>query len=578
MKTSILLRTFAIVTAATMLFFGVLFAALYQSSVRVLKEEAISSATVNMDMIRFYLGSRMDLLNEYIYQFMSSPELSSESPDQIKAFFERTTPLESSIGTRLLLIDGELQAIDAPYILSSMKINTEFYRLLSQRDRLVITEPYYSHLVASRTVAAVRSRIEPATGREIVLIFEIRLDRLFDELNQKLASGKTLVVLSTKGKTVYLPTYTSLLSGLVAREGMIDLPEEIQSQLMSLKIGVNSTALGGRKVMIEKLRYDELWNLYIIVDSNQFYAAANQLIRSFVQYGVPAALLLIAVCMIVSASVTRPIKRLVRQVDQLHPQDGQLRLQSPSQDEVGTLAASFNSLLNRLQQANEDRERMEHSHFQMEYKVLQSQIQPHFLFNVHMCIDGLLERGETKKARDMLSSLDALLRNSTDKAQSIVSLSDEMHMLEQYLSLQLIRSGHSFDYAIGDWSHWSEVRVPKLLLQPIVENALYHGLSAITWRGRVTVDFEEIDQQLHIFIRDNGAGMPTEELRRIEANLSGRPSQRGMVSIGLTNVRSRIKRLYGSTCDLYVFSRENLGTTVELVINIHLAEDHFEPN
>ena len=84
------------------------------------------------------------------------------------------------------------------------------------------------------------------------------------------------------------------------------------------------------------------------------------------------------------------------------------------------------------------------------------------------------------------------------------------------------------------------------------------------------MDFEEIDEQLHIFISDNGSGMHSEELHRIEANLPGKPSQRGMVSIGLSNVRSRIKRLYGENCDLYVSSRKNLGTTVELVINIHL--------
>lgn len=578
MKTSILLRTFAIVTAATMLFFGALSVVLYQTSVRVLKEEALSSAAVSMEMIRSYLDSRMASLNEYIYQFMSAPELRSNSVAQIEDYFHRTTPLASSIGTRILLVDGELQALDAPYVLSSMEIDLDFYRSLVQRDRLLITEPYYSRLIAARTMAAVRSHVDPATGREIVLICELDLNWMFDELNQKLASDETLVVLSTAGKTVYFLAYTPLLDGLVANESLIDLPESIQTQLMSLKLGVSSTALAQRQVMIEKLRYDKLWNLYIIVDTDQFYAAAHHLVRSFVLCSVPAALLLIAVCMIISARVTRPIKRLAKQVDQLNPQDGQLRLQCPTNDEVGTLAKSFNSLLNRLEQANQDRERMERSHFQMEYKVLQSQIQPHFLFNVHMCIDGLLEQGQVEKARDMLSSLDSLLRNSTDKAQNIVSLSDEMNMLQQYLTLQLIRSGHSFDYFISDWSPWAEVRVPKLLLQPIVENALYHGLSTITWRGRIEVDFEEIDEQLHIFIRDNGSGMPSEELHRIEANLSGRPSQRGMVSIGLTNVRSRIKRLYGSTCDLYVFSRENLGTTVELVINIHLAEDRFEPN
>lgn len=567
MKRSILIRTFIIVTAATLLMFGALFSALRHTSVDALKKQATANASADLEMIQTYLGSVMNGVSEYAYLFMTGAELSLDNEQRI-AYFHRFTSSDIAITTRLLLVDGEIVALDLPITLASMSLDSAFYQGLSKHGRLVTTAPYYSRLTATRTVAVVRSMIDSKTGSEIVLVLEIGTRDFFDKLTKRLAQLETLVVLDGAGETIYFLPTSPLLSGLIASGSVLDIGPDTRAALSSLPQGVQEVSLNGRRVIVERLKYADQWNLYFLVDTDQFYAAANALIRSFLLLAGLAAVVFVFVCVAVSAGVIRPIRTLSRQADALSPGAGALRLTRTGHEELDRLADSFNSLLERLEEAGAARERIERSHYQMEYKVLQSQIQPHFLFNIHMCVDGLLENGDVQKAREMLSALDALLRDSTDKTESIVPLQTEMDMLSRYLALQKMRMGDQMDVSVGDWSPYRDMPVPKLLLQPIVENAIQHGLAGLSWRGRIEITFDRIDGKLHIFIRDNGRGIDAETLKKLETGEAlFPPSQRGMVSIGLSNVRSRIKSMYGEECGMYIFSRENLGTTVELVID-----------
>ena len=232
------------------------------------------------------------------------------------------------------------------------------------------------------------------------------------------------------------------------------------------------------------------------------------MMRSYKLIGATALILLVLVSVIISNSIIRPVKQLSLQVDSLSPKSNILRLSVHREDEIGRLASSFNNLLNRLQEANREKANIERIRFELEYKVLQSQIQPHFLFNIHMCINSLLEQGKTEDARCMLLALDSLLRVSTDKIGQEITLKEELDTIKQYITLQQMRLGDTFDINIGDWESYAKVKVPKLLLQPIVENSIYHGFANIDRRGEIRINFTEIDGYLHIIVEDNGCGMP----------------------------------------------------------------------
>lgn len=206
----------------------------------------------------------------------------------------------------------------------------------------------------------------------------------------------------------------------------------------------------------------------------------------------------------------------------------------------------------------------------MEYKALQSQIQPHFLFNTLLCVSACLQQGKTDEAQRLLSDLDALLRASTDKYGEAWTLRDEMALLSRYVGIQQTRYGNCFDVITGDFAPYADYLLPKLLLQPIVENAIYHGMAALGRRGEIRIRFEPLeDGMLDILIEDSGRGMTREQVEKIFSDTEKNAVKndgRGMVSIGLQNVRQRIEQFYGPGCSLYVRSREGIGTTVEVII------------
>lgn len=565
MKHSILIRTLIIVTVATLLFFAAGFATLSVTSLRAMQDETIAHAADKIALFQTYISSQTTMVYEYISQFMVGAESRVSSTLELTQFFKECKPQNGLLRTRLLIFDGKIITADTPNTLWKMVVDADYYKSLVSGRRLKVTEPFYSRLCSARAIAIGCSQI--LDGHEVGLICEIATENLFDNLNNKLSADETLIVMTTAGNTVYFDRNTSLLKGRTAHGNMIDMDESTKEMLMSLPLGTQEIDYQGRKMISETQRLDERWNITILMNNDHFYQAVNKLRSRYFIYGLPAVALLIGVCFAVSASITEPIKNLTRQID-VQPGDwGYTKLVCHSKDEIGRLADSFNHLLQRLEQASREKEEIERANFKMEYKVLQSQIQPHFLFNVHMCIDSLLDQGKTEQARKMLSSLDALLHNSTDKLQSLISLKDEMKMLEQYIDLQKQRSGDTFDMDFGNWEAYQTIEVPKLLLQPIVENSLRHGLSNIAFRGTISLRFDQIDDMLHIFICDNGRGISSDELLAIQQGKEQNTNTNGMVSIGLSNVRSRIKAVYGANGNLYISSRLNLGTTVEIVFD-----------
>ena len=145
------------------------------------------------------------------------------------------------------------------------------------------------------------------------------------------------------------------------------------------------------------------------------------------------------------------------------------------------------------ERAAEKKAEAERNYFQMEYKALQSQIQPHFLFNTLLCVSACLHQGKTDEAQRLLSDLDALLRASTDKYGEAWTLRDEMALLSRYVGIQQTRYGKCFDVITGDFAPYADYLLPKLLLQPIVENAIYHGMAALGRRGEIHIRFEPLE-------------------------------------------------------------------------------------
>jgi len=205
---------------------------------------------------------------------------------------------------------------------------------------------------------------------------------------------------------------------------------------------------------------------------------------------------------------------------------------------------------------------------QAELDALQSQINPHFLYNTLDTIRGQAEVHGLSDIGQMSLSLSKLFRYSISNHNSFVFLREELDNIENYLLIQHLRFGDKFEKISRIEEDALQYKVPKLLIQPLVENAVHHGLEPKLERGSLVISAYITQSQLIINVQDNGVGIPPEKLVSINETLAGNASairnkDKG-VSIGMTNVNARIKLLFGDDYGITVFSTLGAGTNVQI--------------
>lgn len=202
--------------------------------------------------------------------------------------------------------------------------------------------------------------------------------------------------------------------------------------------------------------------------------------------------------------------------------------------------------------------------------MLQSQINPHFLYNTLECIRGQALLHNEEEIAQTAKALSLFFRYSISGKTSIVTIGEELDNIKNYIQIQRFRFSERFSVEIDvEDSSLTNVMIPKLTLQPILENSIIHGFSDIVSDGILTIRVKRVSQNVSIEISDNGKGMRIGQLNRIYRQLNGQKEEAeasGRVGIGLQNVDRRIKLLFGDEYGLSLNSCLGMGTTVEVFI------------
>lgn len=210
---------------------------------------------------------------------------------------------------------------------------------------------------------------------------------------------------------------------------------------------------------------------------------------------------------------------------------------------------------------------------QAKIAALQSQINPHFLYNTLECIRSEALLYECQSIADMAKALAAFFRYSISKKENIVTVRDELRNIENYFMIQSYRFENKFSFDIKVSQEDEEIynyQVPKLSLQPIVENAIFHGLETKATDGKVTIRAYTTDQELVMVISDNGVGIAPDMLLqmqnalRTQGQINMHKSSEHGNGIALYNVNQRIKLLFGESYGLHIYSTKGMGTDVEI--------------
>ena len=265
-----------------------------------------------------------------------------------------------------------------------------------------------------------------------------------------------------------------------------------------------------------------------------------------------------------TSTVTAPIQRLVDKMKSASAGKLDISVSYSSNDELAVLYNQFNLMMEKIQTLLNDIYEEQNAKQKMEVQLLQSQINPHFLYNTLNTIKSLIELDMKETAVKAVSAMSTFYRNSLSKGQFIIPLRQELILTEQYLYIQNLRYMDFVDYEITYESSWEDhgAEIPKLTIQPVVENIFVHGLTNQMCHIHLNVSIK--NNTIYISISDNGSGIPREKLT--ELNRSIRDFKTARYSFGLPSINHRISLLYGENYGLTIKSSPENGTTVTIAI------------
>ena len=290
------------------------------------------------------------------------------------------------------------------------------------------------------------------------------------------------------------------------------------------------------------------------------------------------ALLFIIISIILSRYLIKPITQLSKTMASHHEH----RLISDSRyllrnDEIGILYNEYNNMLEEINQYVKEQYQNKLITLDSQMKSLEAQINSHFLYNTLEAINSIAEIEEIDSISQMSLALGNMFRYSIKTQSELVSVCDELNHVNDYMCIQKIRFDNKFDVVFDIKESIYPIKVLKLILQPIVENALYHGLERCSTKGTITIRSYTLEEHIFFEVSDNGVGMNALQLQNIRKKLA-EPAHftelghRNKQSIGLKNIHSRIELYYGQGYGLSVYSEEKYGTTITIKLPILKSE------
>lgn len=322
------------------------------------------------------------------------------------------------------------------------------------------------------------------------------------------------------------------------------------------------------------------WVLVHSVPLEELTERADFVRRVTVMVFVGVVVASILIFALFSLRVTRPLKRLSRLMKHVEMGQFNVDLQVQSKDEIGALANSFNSMVATIRELIQRNYHIEIRQKEAELYALQSQINPHFMYNTLETISMAVEEGEKEAVVEMVTLLGRMLRFSVGNKSKFVTIAQEVQHVRDYLTIQKFRFEDrlAFDIAYALEADGESLYTPKFVLQPIVENAIKYGLEARKGLELHIAVGEEFGarsgkRDLVFRVRDNGPGIPAERLEELERTiredaLAGRDS-----GFGLSNVNARIVMLHGPDYGVQLHSIHGIGTEVAIRIPVTTASE-----
>ncbi|WP_029192602.1 cache domain-containing sensor histidine kinase [Paenibacillus harenae] len=428
-------------------------------------------------------------------------------------------------------------------------------------DRNVTTHANYRD---NEVVSVVRAIQDPDTQRtQGVVLIDLKL-RVVAETVRNVRLGKSgyLMVINDVGEQIYAPQNSKIGSvdtALLGRQPSGTFSQTVNGQELQFiyqkSAFTNWTTVG----------------VFDIQDSTQEIRDINLYLIFFV---FVVCMLGIAASYYLSHSISRPILQLSSFMRKVEEGNMSIRIPEEREDEVGMLGRSFNKMLSQITRLLSQVWEEQRLKREAELRSLQAHIQPHFLYNTLDTIQWLARKDGAQQAAEMVEALSRLFRIGLSKGREIIPLADEFDHIRSYLKIQQTRYKDKLNYSIDVDETCGDLFVQKLILQPVVENAIYHGIKERRGPGMIAIRASVTAGMLEVVIEDDGVGMTEarlaelrETLASVSAAAASAKTAKGSTataSYGLRNVQERIRLGFGEPYGLTIESKEKSGTIVKI--------------
>ncbi len=268
----------------------------------------------------------------------------------------------------------------------------------------------------------------------------------------------------------------------------------------------------------------------------------------------------IIIGLVAAHRVTEPIRLLTQQMKRVGEGNFNVRTKVASTDEIGLMSLQFNRMINQVEKLLEQVKEVESQKQKAELRAIKHRINPHFLFNTLSTIRWLIQLNQKEKANTAMSALIRLLEANMGKKGTFVTVNEELNIVEKFMAIMQIRYEQKFYLELNIADEVEDFLIPQMLIQPIVENAIFHGFVPTGKDGTIRITGKKLDGGIVLDICDNGIGVKKEALEKIKDQ-----SPNSFLGIGLTHVYDSVNLYYGPGSKVEIDSNEN-GTVVKLIL------------
>ena len=565
----ILSLSFTAVAVVGMIFMGLAlffrFSANTNAQMAENSQRVLAQVNLNLDM---YLRRMMRLSDTAYYSVIKDADLAEEDlSEALDLLYENNR--DALVSIALFSEEGDLIA-STPLVGLKNSVNPEkeswFTTAMDRIENLHFSTPHVQNLFEDpdyqyRWVVSLSRQVEMTRAGAIesgVLLVDMSfggIEQICKDVD--LSSTGYLYLIDGDGEIIYHPRQQLIYAGLL---------EENNLAAAGYTDGSHQETFGGtrREVTVKTVGYTG-WKLVGVMPSENLWDNYGQLVLFFLFVVLFSVFLLVFVNLRLSEWITAPVKKLDRAVKELEHGSTEVDFDVGGPGEVEHLSHSVRSMVSTMRHLMDDIIEQEEQKRRSELEVLQSQINPHFLYNTLDSVIWMTENGRTDDAVVMLTSLARFFRISLSRGSSIIPIRDELEHARHYLTIQKMRYKNKFSATITAEDGVESLYTIKLIVQPILENAIYHGMAYADGDGEITVRAFRDGGDVLIEVSDNGPGMPEEVVESLlDPNGPAAAAGAKGSGIGFRNVHRRIRLTFGADYGLTIFSEPDDGTTVRI--------------